>query len=161
MLGSVKRDLQGWNEAQPVGRPGAEPRLRPRETGWVHCRLDQHSSAPPFCDDHATMIAPDGVSGKGAISRSSEPTRTAHAHVRNIIKMPKFEQPPAKLEWEGEDCCLRARSAFEHRIPQPPSPPGFGADRAQLLRVDRAYGSQFFGPTIVGPFCFSRVLLKE
>jgi hypothetical protein len=46
------------------------------------------------------MIAPDGRAGKGAISRSSEPRRHLTDTSRNIIKMPKFEQSPAKLEWE-------------------------------------------------------------
>jgi len=44
------------------------------------------------------MIAPDERAGKGAVSRSSE-ARGRFTHTsRNIIKMPKFEQPRAKLE---------------------------------------------------------------
>ncbi len=56
--------------------------------------------------------------------------------------LPEFEQAQAKLDCEIKPCCLRARSASEHRIPQPPSPPGFGTDRAQELCVKSyAYGS--------------------
>jgi hypothetical protein len=46
------------------------------------------------------MIAPDEGVGKGAISRSGEPHGRLTYTSRSIIKMPKFEQPPAKLEWE-------------------------------------------------------------
>jgi len=46
------------------------------------------------------MIAPDGHAGKVAISRGSKPRRHLTDTSRDFIKMPKFEQSPAKLEWE-------------------------------------------------------------
>ena len=67
----------------------------------------------------------------------------AHGFVNGIILLPDFGQAGVKLECEMRDCCLRARSAFEHRIPQPPSPPGFETDRAlsfsQSVRVAFLY----------------------
>jgi hypothetical protein len=47
-----------------------------------------------------------------------------HRFFNNIIMLPEFEQARAKLECELGPCCLRARSAFEHRISQPPAPRG-------------------------------------
>jgi hypothetical protein len=38
--------------------------------------------------------------------------------------LPNFEQARAKLECDTGACCLRARFAFKHRIPQPPAPRG-------------------------------------
>src|SRR4051794_2819626 len=42
--------------------------------------------------------------------------------------------------------CLGARSALGHRIPQPPSPPGFGADQAHV-----AFRVWFNPPLFCGP----------
>src|ERR1700690_3458616 len=38
--------------------------------------------------------------------------------------LPEFGQARAKLKCDKHRRCLRARSAFEHRIPQPPAPRG-------------------------------------
>ena len=70
--------------------------------------------------------------------------------------MPKFEQARAKLECELNHCCLRTRSAFEHRIPQPPSPPGFEADRVRLFALIARMVLSSSGRLVVGPFCFPR-----
>jgi hypothetical protein len=95
------------------------------------------------------MIAPEHANGKCQADAGSRAhyrfVMRTHEFVNEIILLPKFEQARAKLKCDLKDCCLRARSAFEHRIPQPPSPPGFGADRAQsfcvALRNAVAYGS--------------------
>jgi hypothetical protein len=85
------------------------------------------------------MIPKRGTATESPCSNNAQRTlcdsiarnRRAHEFVNGIILLPDFGQSGVNLEWETEDCCLRARSAFERRIPQPPSPPGFGAGRAQ------------------------------
>jgi hypothetical protein len=63
--------------------------------------------------------------------------RAIHVIVNQIIMLPDFSQGGVKLQCETEGCCLKGPVCCEHRIPQPPSPPGFGVDRAHCsaLRV--------------------------
>ena len=90
------------------------------------------------------MIAPQSTHGKRACanrsagSRSGTPNAThrrcvSHEFVNGIILLPNCRQAHAKLNCDTRSRCLGARSAIERRIPQPPSPPEFGTDRAQPL----------------------------
>ena len=89
-----------------------------------------------FCD--GTMIAPElggskspfgkdkGVLKQNAMrcNRAVARYRRAHEFVNGIILLPNFRQSGVKLEWDTEDCCLRARSGFERRFLSPPAPRG-------------------------------------
>ena len=75
-----------------------------------------------------------GSSAPPSGTRSASHRRgVPHEFVNGIIMLPNSGQAHATLDCDTKSCCLRARSAFERRIPQPPSPPGFGADRAQQV----------------------------
>src|ERR1700681_769544 len=60
--------------------------------------------------------------------------------------LPKFGQARAQLECETGTCCLWARSAFEHRIPQPPAPRGLEQIGPENFASDRAPKSRFKQP---------------
>jgi hypothetical protein len=78
-----------------------------------------------------------------------------HGFFSNIIMLPKFEQARAKLECEICACCLRARSAFEHRIPQPPAPRGLeqiGPESAAECRLKSFGGFVLQAGDIAGFF---------
>ena len=92
------------------------------------------------------MIALDAGGGKRPINHDRnlfprEPAPLRHNNVRHhrfvkgIILLPNCRQARAPLECDLHQRCLRARSASERRIPQPPSPPEFGVDRAQVFCV--------------------------
>src|SRR5882672_10050930 len=78
------------------------------------------------------MIAPSGRAGKRQDRyqcrwRVRCPPSVARGLTDSLVTfiiLPKFEQARAKLECDKRNCCLRARSAFERRIPQPPAPRG-------------------------------------
>ena len=63
-----------------------------------------------------------GQKARGQKGRSLSTARP-HGFFNNIIILPKFGQARAKLECDMR-IVAQARSAFEHRIPQPPAPRG-------------------------------------
>src|SRR5229473_1811050 len=98
----------------------------------------------PYDESVTQMIAPEASIGKrqrawrldGSAKCSPKCdilTMRPHGFVNGIIILPNSGQARAKLKRDTKTCCLRARSAIERRIPQPPSPPEFGTDRAQLV----------------------------
>jgi hypothetical protein len=87
-----------------------------------------------------------------------------HRFFNNIIMLPEFEQARAKLECELGPCCLRARSAFEHRISQPPAPRGLeriGPERrAERVAVQELrFNSELAGR--VAGFFVAGILLED
>src|SRR5262249_80193 len=85
----------------------------------------------------------------------------SHGFVNGFIMLPNCGPARANLKWEEKDCCLRARSASERRISQPPSPRSsgrVGPNRRDArggptrlrLRGSSSYGST---PTTFRPAC--------
>jgi hypothetical protein len=64
---------------------------------------------------------------------------------------PEFEQAHAKLECDTCACCLRVRSAFEHRIPQPPAPRGLEQVGPEASLAGRPHGRPFLLPAFLSP----------